>query len=420
MTDSQTISLSQKQIMDLQEQVPFPIKSGALYSQPIQQQQPIQPVSQQQSTPQQSTQEESQNQGKLTYNHDRYFPIWLQNNNCSIIFTSYKNHAVYTLGTTPKGDIETGGITLMRPMGIGVETKQVQTQPPTTRPQTLWLSNLGHVFRYENKGEETFTSTNETKETYDAVFYPQVCYLSGDVDIHDIVPTSKGVYYCSALFNCVCKPSKTKSFERYWSPPWIETNDRRQPGEDRCHLNGLCERDGVPRYVTSACRGNYINSWRDKLKEGVVYDIQKNESVCDEVWSPHSPKYYRNKLWVLESGSGYFGYIDEETNQFQRKTFLPGFLRGMDMCGDYAVVATSYDRHDSSFDKIELGNTLKEMGQSSKCGLWVIDLNTFDIKHYIIFMSGVGEIYGVSCLRGIRRPLIRDINDPKLLTTYHV
>ena len=40
---------------------------------------------------------------------------------------------------------------------------------------------------------------------------------------------------------------------------------------------------------------------------GVVIDVESNEVVCRGLSMPHSPRWYRDRLWVLNSGHGQFG-----------------------------------------------------------------------------------------------------------------
>lgn len=52
---------------------------------------------------------------------------------------------------------------------------------------------------------------------------------------------------------------------------------------------------------------------------------------------PHSPRVYRDQLWLPDSGTGYFGRVDRSTGKFESLTFCPGYMRGLSFIGDYAV-----------------------------------------------------------------------------------
>ena len=44
-------------------------------------------------------------------------------------------------------------------------------------------------------------------------------------------------------------------------------------------------------------------------------DVATNEIVCQGLSMPHSPRWYRDQLWVLNSGHGEFGRVNLSTGQ---------------------------------------------------------------------------------------------------------
>jgi uncharacterized protein (TIGR03032 family) len=145
---------------------------------------------------------------------------------------------------------------------------------------SLYVANISTIIKFDNNGPESVTEDNVARK-FDANYYPRLGYINPDLDLHDLGVTDNGIFYCSALFNCICKASTEKSFELYWKPPWISysiVNDRKfLAQEDRCHLNGMCIVDGFPRYVTAACTGDFYGAWREQHKQGVVYDIKEEK-----------------------------------------------------------------------------------------------------------------------------------------------
>ena len=344
----------------------------------------------------------------IEFDYDRNFCLWLVENNCSIMASSYSKQKVFSVGTKDDGTLSIYYTNMGRPMGL------------CRKDSTLYLASIGNIIRYENKGPEE----DDQFGKFDAAFYPQSAFLAGDIDCHDLRMNDAGeVFYISTLFNCVCQPSLTKSFEPFFIPPWITTNENGDPpGEDRCHLNGLClGENGKPRYLTAVCNKDYHMAWRDHMqKGGIVYDIQNDEIVASGVSCPHSPQLHNGKLWVLEAGTGYLGYVDLEKKEFVQKKFLPGFLRGLSFIGKYAVVCLSSDRHDNSFKDNQLGKTLEEKEQKSRVGIFIIDTETFDTKHQIQFNGEKVEFYDVLVVPGIRRPRVYDITDSKLIEKFHL
>jgi uncharacterized protein (TIGR03032 family) len=339
------------------------------------------------------------NNPNITWNADRNFGLWMQDEGISITVSSYQTHQVYTIGLNDTNNVTIWYSSLARVMGLHYNKTL----------KSLVCSNIGNIIRFENKGKWK-TQYGE----FDANFVPKTTYHSADTDVHDVCQTNDGeIYYCSALFSCICQPHPSKSFKVYWMPPWID----KLAAEDRCHLNGLCLVDDKPRYVTSTCQGNTSGSWKDIKGKGVVYDIVENKVVCENLINPHSPRWHKGKLWLLESGTGYFGYVDLEKKKFVQCCFIPTFLRGMSLNGDFAIVCGSYDRHDSAFGDLPLGKALQEKGLTSKCGIWIINTERCDICHYLYFENPVKELYDVTVIDA-KRARVLELNDPVLFNKF--
>jgi len=54
-----------------------------------------------------------------------------------------------------------------------------------------------------------------------------------------------------------------------------------------------------------------------------VINVRTNETIVTGLSMPHSPRVYRDQLWLLDSGTGHFGRVDRATGQFERLTFCP-------------------------------------------------------------------------------------------------
>ena len=119
---------------------------------------------------------------------------------------------------------------------------------------------------------------------------------------------------------------------------------------------------------------------------------------------PHSPRWYRKRLWLLDAGTGYFGHLDFASGKFERVTFCPGFARGMTFAGDYAIVGISLPRHDPTFQDLPLQENLESAKVSARCGLLVIDLNSGDIVQWMEMTDPIRELYDVLVLPGVTRP----------------
>jgi uncharacterized protein (TIGR03032 family) len=138
---------------------------------------------------------------------------------------------------------------------------------------------------------------------------------------------------------------------------------------------------------------------------GIVVDVENNEIVADGLSMPHSPRWYRDRLWVLNSGEGEFGYVDLRSGQFEPVAFCPGYLRGLGFHGDFAVVGLSRPRQNKSFEGLALQQRLESKMAQPRCALQVINLTTGDVVHELRIEGVVEELYDVCILPDVVRPM---------------
>jgi uncharacterized protein (TIGR03032 family) len=120
---------------------------------------------------------------------------------------------------------------------------------------------------------------------------------------------------------------------------------------------------------------------------------------------PHSPRVYRGRLWLLNSGRGTLGEVDPARGTFTPLAFCPGYLRGLAFAGDYAVVGLSRPRRDKTFGGLALDEELARRGAEPRCGLHVIDLRSDETAHWLRQEGMVSELYDVVALPGVTRPM---------------
>jgi uncharacterized protein (TIGR03032 family) len=163
---------------------------------------------------------------------------------------------------------------------------------------------------------------------------------------------------------------------------------------------------GKPAYVTAVAETDVADAWREHRQEGgIVLDVEKNEIIADGLSMPHSPRWYNGNLWILNSGTGEFGSINIDTGNFEPITFCPGYLRGMTFYEKFAVVGTSLSRDNKTFSGLELDQRLEEKKAVPRCALYVINLETGEISHWLRLEGVVRELYDVSIVQGITRPM---------------
>ena len=323
---------------------------------------------------------------KLEIMGSRQFNSWLAEQNISLAFTTYQSGKLFLIGLQPNGRLSVFERTFNRCMGL------------CATPQTLYMNSLYQLWRFEDSLEP-----GAAHNGYDRLYVPQMAWTTGDLDVHDIALDKAGrLVFVNTLFGCLATVSDQFSFVPLWKPPFLS----KLAAEDRCHLNGLAMENGRPRYVTSVSQTDVNDGWRDHRADGgTVMDVQSNDIVFTGLSMPHSPRLYRDRLWVLDSGTGYFGYVDRKNGRFEQVAFCPGYTRGLSFIGDFAVVGLSLNRENKTFQGLALEDNLKKRKAEPRCGLQVIDLKSGDVVHWLRIEGVVRELYDVSILPGVRRPM---------------
>ena len=314
---------------------------------------------------------------------------WLAEEQASLAFTTYQTGKLFFIGLQSDLKLSVFERTFNRCMGL-------YASPDAN---TLYMSTLYQLIRFEQAFDD-----NQTYKEHDRLYVPQLGYFTGDIDIHDIVVNSDGrPVFVNTLFSCLATVSETHSFIPLWKPPFIS----KLAAEDRCHLNGLClDENGDPAYVTSVSQSDVNDGWREKRRDGgIVMDIKSDEIIASGLSMPHSPRWYRGKLWLLDSGSGNFGFIDMKKGRFEPLVFCPGYLRGLVFSGDHAIVGMSQPRGNKTFEDLPLQETLNRKDVEPRCGLAVIDINSGDVVHEFRIGGIVKELYDVVVLKGVKRPM---------------
>lgn len=315
----------------------------------------------------------------------RHFESWLSGFNSSIAFSTYQAGKVFLIGHGPNG-ISISERTFARCMGL------------SARAERFYLASQYQLWRFNN-----VIDPGSDHQGYDKLFIPHVGYTTGDVDAHDIGMDANGEpVFVNTLFSCLAKPSISKNFEVIWQPPFIS----RLAPEDRCHMNGLAMYEGEPGWVTMISQSDVAEGWRDHRTDGgVVMDVKTNEVVCAGLSMPHSPRWYKGKLWVLNSGTGELGTVDLKAGTFEPVCFVPGFARGLAFHGKYALVGLSRPRN-RSFSGLPLDDALVSRKAEARCGIEVIDLETGDLLHHMRIDGQIEELFDVAVIPGAIRPML--------------
>ncbi len=311
----------------------------------------------------------------------------LARSNISIAFTSYQSGLLYFVGRNAQGGINVHQAGMPKPMGLCLDGKN-----------GLTMTAGFQIMRFENVLEPD----QRINDTFDACYVPRRVHVTGGLDAHDVGLDADGnVIFVNTRYNCLATTSDRHSFEKVWQPDFITA----LVDEDRCHLNGLAMEDGKPRYVTAVSRSDTIDGWRDRRADGgIVIDVDSNEIICQGLSMPHSPRLHGGELWLMNSGTGELGTVDQDKGQFEPRAFCPGFLRGLTFHGNFAFVGLSKPRY-KRFEGLALDQRLQEADSEPWCGVQIIDLNTGACVDWFRIDGAIGELYDLEVIEGAACPM---------------
>jgi len=333
---------------------------------------------------------------KFAADMSRGFTEWLVSQKVSLAVSTYQAGKVLLFGVDTAGKFWMHNRNIGRCLGLAADATG------------FWVTSDVQLHRFDNllvNGERDVSGC-------DALYAPRFSYVTGDLDIHDIGIDDRGApVFVNTLFNCLSAPSPFYSFEPTWRPKFVSD----LKAEDRCHLNGLAMRDGKPAFVTASSTSDTYDGWRSQRGDGgVVIEVASGEIVTRGLSMPHSPRWYQDRLWVLNSGEGEFGFIDPVSGKFETVAFCPGYLRGLAFIGGHAVVGLSLPRGNKTFSGLGLDQKLSQRNIPPRCGLYFIDLRTGSVVHSIVLSGVVTELYDVAVLPGVRQPAMIGFTGPEI------
>ena len=128
---------------------------------------------------------------------------------------------------------------------------------------------------------------------------------------------------------------------------------------------------------------------------------------------PHSPRWYEDRLWLLESGDG----------SIARATSRRGRGRRSAGCRASRADSISPGRSPSSdCRKCEIGDLQRPAAHrtiaGTHCGVYVVDLRNGQTVAFLQFQAGVQEIFAVQVLHGIRYPDVLPEDEDKIANSF--
>ena len=298
----------------------------------------------------------------------------------TLAVTTYQSGRVLLVRPADDGGVNTHLKRFPRPMGLAAGAGQ------------LVLGTDQSVWRFDDQPALAGRLPGPT--AHDGCYVPAGSHTTGDISIHELAFAGDDLWVVNTRFSCLATLDGTHSFVPRWRPRFVT----QLAAEDRCHLNGLAIVDGRPKYVTALAMTDTRQGWRaEKVGGGLVIDVEDHGVVAQGLTMPHSPRWYRDQLWVLDSGNGALCRVDIATGNVETVALLPGFTRGLSFIGRYAVVGLSKVR-EHVFAGLPLAERLEAGPEERSCGLWVVDIETGEVAAFLRFEGDVEEVFDVQVL----------------------
>lgn len=323
---------------------------------------------------------------------DEGFKNWMSLYGGSLIFSTVESGKVAFLGWDGRQ------VTLLMrqfdyPTGIGLTHNQIAI---ASRRRITLFSNaklLAYDYDIAHQG------------LYDACYLPRASWYVGEIKPRDILFDKKGMVFVNTRFSCLSRPSFQYHFETVWHPPFISD----LVPEDRCHLSGAACVNGNLAYATALGMSDTPGGWREnKTTGGILLDVQTGKILLHSLSLPHSPRWYRECLWLLNSGAGELWVVNPRTNETKVVCSLPGFVRGLDFWTNYAIIGLSQIRKKEKNSKIPL----LDKNQEALCGVAVVNILSGKLEGLFQLTQGCEEIFDLHLLPTVRRAAMLTLDKP--------
>lgn len=321
--------------------------------------------------------------------HTSSVPELLGKAGLSLLFSTYQSGRMVTLREMD-GVLNTHFTPFPRPMGIAWHPGS-----SGSGAASLAIGTKDEIWTYRD--QPAVAQKIKPAGTYGSCYVLRGRHVTGNIAIHEMAYDLDGeLWVVNTRFSCLVTVDSDHSFVPRWMPPFVTGLS----ADDRCHLNGMAMRNGKPRYVTMFSESDQPQGWRDtKAFGGLVMDIDSNEVVASGLCMPHSPRWHRGSLYVLESGKGTLNRIDLDSGDCEVVATLPGFTRGLAFIGRYAIVGLSQVR-----ESVFAGIPLTQTNEPRHSGVWIVDLDAAEIVGFVRFDGLVQEVFDLQVVSAAAAP----------------
>lgn len=326
------------------------------------------------------------------YTHSPSFPEILARAGCSLLVSTYQAGQLVAIGVND-GRLVFSFHRVDQAMGVAVGSDRIA------------VGARGQVWEWRDHSE--LAPRIEPHDTFDRCFLARSATVTGGIQCHEVVwgrptdetgPTEEAepqLWVVNTLFSCLAGLHRDYSFVPLWKPPFVT----QLAAEDRCHLNGLAMKDGMPAFVTVMATSDEPGGWRASRNDsGAVIHVPSGDQVTTGLSMPHSPRLHDGSLYVLNSGMGRLEQVHPNSGAREVVALMPGYARGLAFHQNLAFVGLSRIREKHIFG----GAPIAEYHDELKCGLGVVDITTGKTIATMEFQTGIEEIFDVQVVPNSR------------------
>jgi len=222
-------------------------------------------------------------------------------------------------------------------------------------------------------------------------------FLPGCLYLHDLALIGGQLFGNAVGQNCVVQLSADSGWHRRWWPLCMETDGVPQFQQNYIQLNSIAAGDSLAQsYFTASSQD--VSPLRPGDPQypvdgkGVLFSGMTREPLVRGLTRPHSARLdAAGKIWLANSGYGQLAVVDAQQQSFSPVCRLPGWTRGLSICGDIAFVGTS--RVIPQFKAYAPGLEV----ESSICAVHAVQLSTGKILGSLSWPMG-NQIFAIDWL----------------------
>ena len=242
-------------------------------------------------------------------------------------------------------------LTLPHPSGLAVDRRHNVVHVASTRnPNQIYdLAPVHEMLpRFDMRSGSTgarprLAEARDERRRAPTLMPVRARMFPGSLYMHDLAFVGSRLYANAVGHNAVVRIGE-KQFEYAWWPRCVETGTGVLVQQNHLQLNSIA--------AGASLRLSYFSASTDRVsrlrpgdpkfpvdRRGVVFSGATREPIAFGLTRPHSARLRRGKVWLLNSGYGEYGYIEE--GRFHTVATLPGWTRGLCFHRRIAFVGTS-------------------------------------------------------------------------------